>query len=183
MSKWILPSSAACSNKEYALSQTLLNTMLTVSVSSSWVLRHLPNTEALNLPSRQLSSPLRNSPKLTHRSLSCVMYTILSLTPCCENMPRKNRKISGFHYCPSQRYSFLDTVMQVTHVPQLGSFCLSESASGSDAFALQTRAKKDGDNYIINGSKMWITNSYEAEIFLVFANVRIFNNLYDANSL
>ncbi|KAG7446040.1 mitochondrial acyl-CoA dehydrogenase [Guyanagaster necrorhizus] len=54
---------------------------------------------------------------------------------------------------------------------KLGSFCLSESASGSDAFALKTRAKKDGDNYIINGAKMWITNSYEAEIFLVFANV------------
>ena len=48
---------------------------------------------------------------------------------------------------------------------------MSESASGSDAFALQTRAKKDGDNWIINGSKMWITNSYEAEIFLIFANV------------
>ena len=55
---------------------------------------------------------------------------------------------------------------------QLGSFCLSETSSGSDAFALQTRAKKDGDNWIINGSKMWITNSHEAEIFLVFANVR-----------
>lgn len=54
---------------------------------------------------------------------------------------------------------------------QVGSFCLSEPASGSDAFALQTRAKKDGDNWIINGSKMWITNSYEAEVFLVFANV------------
>ncbi|KAF7294075.1 hypothetical protein MKEN_01454100 [Mycena kentingensis (nom. inval.)] len=54
---------------------------------------------------------------------------------------------------------------------KLGSFCLSEPASGSDAFALQTRAKKDGDSYIINGSKMWITNSYEAEIFLIFANV------------
>jgi len=50
---------------------------------------------------------------------------------------------------------------------------LSESASGSDAFALQTRAKKDGDHWIINGSKMWITNSYEAEIFLIFANVRV----------
>jgi short/branched chain acyl-CoA dehydrogenase len=49
---------------------------------------------------------------------------------------------------------------------------LSEPASGSDAFALQTRATKDGDNRIINGSKMWITNSYEAEVFLVFANVR-----------
>ncbi|KAJ7647911.1 acyl-CoA oxidase [Roridomyces roridus] len=54
---------------------------------------------------------------------------------------------------------------------KLGSFCLSEPASGSDAFALQTRAKKDGDSWIINGSKMWITNSYEAEIFLIFANI------------
>ncbi|KAF7984858.1 hypothetical protein HWV62_10823 [Athelia sp. TMB] len=54
---------------------------------------------------------------------------------------------------------------------KVGSFCLSEPASGSDAFALQTRAKKDGDNWIINGSKMWITNAYEAEIYLVFANI------------
>jgi len=54
---------------------------------------------------------------------------------------------------------------------QLGSFCLSEAASGSDAFALQTRAKKEGSHWILNGSKMWITNSYEAEIFLIFANV------------
>ncbi|PVF94033.1 mitochondrial acyl-CoA dehydrogenase [Serendipita vermifera] len=54
---------------------------------------------------------------------------------------------------------------------KLGSFCLSEPASGSDAFALQTRAVKDGKDWIINGSKMWITNSYEAEIFLIFANV------------
>jgi len=54
---------------------------------------------------------------------------------------------------------------------KLGSFCLSEAASGSDAFALQTRAKKEGANWIINGSKMWITNSYEADIFLIFANI------------
>ncbi|KAG0325518.1 hypothetical protein BGZ99_000572 [Dissophora globulifera] len=53
----------------------------------------------------------------------------------------------------------------------VGCFCLSEAGSGSDAFALQTRAVKDGDDYILNGSKMWITNSGEAEIFLVFANV------------
>ncbi|KAI0765518.1 acyl-CoA oxidase [Irpex lacteus] len=53
----------------------------------------------------------------------------------------------------------------------LGSFCLSEPASGSDAFALQTRAKKDGSEWVINGSKMWITNSYEADFFLIFANV------------
>ncbi|TFK27002.1 acyl-CoA oxidase [Coprinopsis marcescibilis] len=54
---------------------------------------------------------------------------------------------------------------------KLGSFCLSEPASGSDAFALQTRAKKEGSNWIVNGTKMWITNSYEAEIFLIFANI------------
>ncbi|PPQ71231.1 hypothetical protein CVT25_004537 [Psilocybe cyanescens] len=54
---------------------------------------------------------------------------------------------------------------------KLGSFCLSETSSGSDAFALKTRAVKDGNNYILNGSKMWITNSYEAEIFLIFANI------------
>ncbi|KAI8997935.1 acyl-CoA dehydrogenase/oxidase [Gaertneriomyces semiglobifer] len=53
----------------------------------------------------------------------------------------------------------------------VGCFCLSEAGSGSDAFALQTRAEKKGDKYIINGGKMWITNSYEADIFLVFANV------------
>ncbi|KAF9526255.1 mitochondrial acyl-CoA dehydrogenase [Crepidotus variabilis] len=54
---------------------------------------------------------------------------------------------------------------------KLGSFCLSETSSGSDAFALKTRAKKDGSHWLINGSKMWITNSYEAEIFLIFANI------------
>ncbi|KAF8644323.1 hypothetical protein AX16_008531 [Volvariella volvacea WC 439] len=54
---------------------------------------------------------------------------------------------------------------------KLGSFCLSEPASGSDAFALQTRAKKEGDHWILNGTKMWITNSWEAEIFLIFANI------------
>ncbi|KAH7912437.1 acyl-CoA dehydrogenase/oxidase [Hygrophoropsis aurantiaca] len=52
----------------------------------------------------------------------------------------------------------------------LGSFCLSEPASGSDAFALQTRARKDGDHWVIDGSKMWITNSAEAGVFLIFAN-------------
>ncbi|KAG1137872.1 hypothetical protein G6F37_010915 [Rhizopus arrhizus] len=53
----------------------------------------------------------------------------------------------------------------------VGCFCLSESGSGSDAFALQTRAIEKDDHYVLNGSKMWITNSGEADIFLVFANV------------
>ncbi|ODV92700.1 hypothetical protein CANCADRAFT_1295 [Tortispora caseinolytica NRRL Y-17796] len=53
----------------------------------------------------------------------------------------------------------------------VGSFCLSESSSGSDAFALKTRAEDKGDHWLINGSKMWITNAGEAEVFLIFANV------------
>lgn len=53
----------------------------------------------------------------------------------------------------------------------VGSFCLSEPASGSDAFALKTRAEKTADGYRINGSKMWITNSMEAGFFIVFANL------------
>lgn len=53
----------------------------------------------------------------------------------------------------------------------IGSFCLSEAGSGSDAFALKTTAKKDGDHYVINGSKLWITNSEQAGVFIVFANV------------
>ncbi|KAJ1792746.1 hypothetical protein LPJ59_004804 [Coemansia sp. RSA 2399] len=54
---------------------------------------------------------------------------------------------------------------------KLGCFCLSEAVSGSDAFALQTHAELDGDHYVLNGSKMWITNSDEADVFLVFATV------------
>uniref|UniRef100_A0A8D1THF1 Short/branched chain specific acyl-CoA dehydrogenase, mitochondrial n=1 Tax=Sus scrofa TaxID=9823 RepID=A0A8D1THF1_PIG len=54
---------------------------------------------------------------------------------------------------------------------QLGSFCLSEPSAGSDSFSLKTRADKDGDYYVINGSKMWITSAEDAGLFLVMANV------------
>ncbi|KAF4084728.1 hypothetical protein AMELA_G00109250 [Ameiurus melas] len=52
----------------------------------------------------------------------------------------------------------------------VGSFCLSEAGSGSDAFSLKTRAEKRGDQYVINGSKMWISNAEYAGVFLVMAN-------------
>ncbi|XP_044096619.1 short/branched chain specific acyl-CoA dehydrogenase, mitochondrial [Neovison vison] len=54
---------------------------------------------------------------------------------------------------------------------QVGSICLSEAGAGSDLFALKTRADKKGNYYVINGSKMWISNSEYAGIFLVMANV------------
>ncbi len=53
----------------------------------------------------------------------------------------------------------------------IGSYALSEATSGSDAFALQTRAVKRGDNYVLNGQKLWITNAKEAGLFIVFATL------------
>ncbi|MDT5061332.1 MAG: hypothetical protein QOH63_1791 [Acidobacteriota bacterium] len=55
---------------------------------------------------------------------------------------------------------------------KVGAYALSEAGSGSDAFALSTRAVERDDHYIINGRKLWITNGIEAEIFIVFANAR-----------
>lgn len=54
---------------------------------------------------------------------------------------------------------------------KVGAYALSEAGSGSDAFALSTRAVEKSDHYILNGRKLWITNGAEAEIFIVFANV------------
>ena len=51
----------------------------------------------------------------------------------------------------------------------LGAFCLTEPSSGSDAASLKTRAVRDGDHYVLNGSKMFITNGGEADINIVFA--------------
>src|SRR5690348_2917294 len=53
----------------------------------------------------------------------------------------------------------------------VAAYALSEAGSGSDAFALQTRAEKRGDEYVLNGQKLWITNAKEAGLFIVFATL------------
>jgi alkylation response protein AidB-like acyl-CoA dehydrogenase len=53
----------------------------------------------------------------------------------------------------------------------LGAYALSEAASGSDAFALQTRAELKGSDYVLNGRKLWITNGKEAGVFILFATL------------
>src|SRR5438874_647444 len=52
-----------------------------------------------------------------------------------------------------------------------GAYALSEAGSGSDAFALQTRAELKGSDYVLNGRKLWITNAKEAGIFILFASI------------
>jgi alkylation response protein AidB-like acyl-CoA dehydrogenase len=61
-------------------------------------------------------------------------------------------------------------------LPQLatrsvGAYALSEAGSGSDAFALECRAREDGDAFVLDGRKLWITNAAEADWFIVFATV------------
>jgi len=56
-------------------------------------------------------------------------------------------------------------------VDTVGAYALSEAGSGSDAFALATRAVEKGDHFVLTGRKLWITNGNEADLFIVFANV------------
>jgi len=53
----------------------------------------------------------------------------------------------------------------------VGSYALSEASSGSDAFALKTRAERRGDRWLLRGRKLWITNANESSLFIVFANI------------
>jgi alkylation response protein AidB-like acyl-CoA dehydrogenase len=66
-----------------------------------------------------------------------------------------------------QRKKYLHKLSTTT----VGAYALSEAASGSDAFALQTKAEDKGDHYLLNGRKLWITNGNEAGIFIVFATL------------
>ena len=67
---------------------------------------------------------------------------------------------------PEQKKKYLNALA----TGSVGAYALSEAGSGSDAFAMQTRAVEKGDHYVINGRKLWITNGNEAEIFILFAN-------------
>jgi alkylation response protein AidB-like acyl-CoA dehydrogenase len=68
---------------------------------------------------------------------------------------------------PEQKQRFLPKMAADT----CGAYALSEAGSGSDAFALQTRADLGGNGYLLNGRKLWITNGKEAGLFVLFATV------------
>jgi alkylation response protein AidB-like acyl-CoA dehydrogenase len=68
---------------------------------------------------------------------------------------------------PEQKKRFLPRMAS----KMVGAYALSEAASGSDAFGLQARAEKRGDDYILNGQKLWITNAKEAGLFIIFATL------------
>jgi butyryl-CoA dehydrogenase/short/branched chain acyl-CoA dehydrogenase len=67
----------------------------------------------------------------------------------------------------AQKQKYLPRLVRDT----VGAYALSEAGSGSDAFALAARARQDGEHFVLNGRKLWITNAKEAGLFIVFANV------------
>ena len=67
---------------------------------------------------------------------------------------------------PEQKHRFLPRLASDV----VGAYALSEAGSGSDAFALATRAEDRGDHFLLNGRKLWATNAKEAGLFLLFAN-------------
>jgi len=68
---------------------------------------------------------------------------------------------------PEQKKRYLPKMASDT----VGAYALSEAGSGSDAFALQTRAALQGSDYVLNGRKLWITNGKEAGLFILFATI------------
>src|SRR5712692_4278065 len=67
----------------------------------------------------------------------------------------------------AQKKTFLPRLTRDT----VGAYALSEPNSGSDAFSLVTQAREQGDHYVLNGRKLWITNAKEAGLFIIFATV------------
>jgi isovaleryl-CoA dehydrogenase len=65
-----------------------------------------------------------------------------------------------------QRARYLPTLVSGEH---LGALAMSEAGAGSDVMGMRTTAQRDGDDYILNGSKMWITNAPQADVMIIYA--------------
>ncbi len=77
----------------------------------------------------------------------------------CVNQIRRNGT-------PAQKKKYLPKLISGDHV---GSLAMSEAGAGSDVVSMQLRAEKKGDRYVLNGTKMWITNSPDANLIVVYA--------------
>merc|ERR1712054_47614 len=80
-----------------------------------------------------------------------------------------------FNGSEEQRAKFLPDACAGT---KIGGMCMSEPNYGTDVLGLQTKAVRDGDSYVINGSKMWITNgaisdTEQGDVFLVYARTPV----------
>jgi acyl-CoA dehydrogenase len=89
------------------------------------------------------------------------MYTSIM----CNDLALAPIVIGGTH---EQKENFL---RPFTESPKLASFCLTEPGNGSDAAGISTHIKEDGENWILSGEKMWITNAGHADLFVVYCTI------------
>lgn len=107
--------------------------------------------------------------------------TIFNAILAIEELARVDASVSVFvdvhnTLCTNAFMRWGSDELKKKYLPQMasgrvGAYALSEAGSGSDAFALKTKAVDMGDHWELNGQKLWITNGNEAEIFIVFANI------------
>ncbi|HQU82570.1 MAG TPA: acyl-CoA dehydrogenase [Pyrinomonadaceae bacterium] len=107
--------------------------------------------------------------------------TIFNAILAIEELARVDASISVFvdvhnTLCTNAFMKWGNDEIKKKYLPQMaegkvGAYALSEAASGSDAFALKTKAVDKGDHWELNGQKLWITNGNEAEIFILFATI------------
>ncbi len=107
--------------------------------------------------------------------------TIFNAILAIEELARVDASVSVFvdvhnTLCTNAFMRWGSDEIKKKYLPQMatgrvGAYALSEAGSGSDAFALKTKAVDKGDHWELNGQKLWITNGNEAEIFIVFANI------------
>jgi alkylation response protein AidB-like acyl-CoA dehydrogenase len=107
--------------------------------------------------------------------------TIFNAILAIEELARVDASVSVFvdvhnTLCTNAFLKWGNDEIKKKYLPQMasgrvGAYALSEASSGSDAFALKTKATDKGDYWELNGQKLWITNGNEAEIFIVFANM------------
>src|SRR3954453_22734214 len=107
--------------------------------------------------------------------------TIFNAIIAIEELARVDASVSVFvdvhnTLCTNAFMRWASDEQKKKYLPQMaasrvGAYALSEAGSGSDAFALKTRAVDKGDHYELSGQKLWITNGIEGEIFIVFATI------------
>ena len=104
--------------------------------------------------------------------MACLAVEALSMTdPSVAGMVDVQNTLVNNAFLRWGNDAVKEKYLPILTTQKVGSYCLSESSSGSDAFALKTRAEKKGDHYILNGQKLWITNANEAGVYIVMANL------------
>ena len=74
-----------------------------------------------------------------------------------------------FDSSPPPTHTHLHTHTQLISGENVGALAMSEHSAGSDVVSMKLRANKDGDHYVLNGHKFWITNGPESDVVIVYA--------------